>query len=621
VVAVGATALLATALSLAITQRSSSAPASPFRHLRLGLSAPVYPLTPLREGTLWNRLVVSGALHMPLIASRPRDGAPAPALARAWSVTDSGFTLGVGLTRGLRWHDGPPVTARDVAFSLPYLAAQGHHPFLARYLARVDTVSRDSILLRFRVPVALHGIHWLVDTPVLPRHIWSTVARADTFSGPDALVGCGPFRLGWVDVDRRGATLLRAGDFPRPIGVDGVSFVQRGSADSLVDDLRHDRLDAVATFGEPLPGPVIQSLMQGRSTVRLLSTAYAGIAYAIRFSARDGLGAHRTFRTAVASALDFDALARALATPLARRPALSLTPSAAWSASPSASAWKTDVRSAHAALSSLGLADRDGDGIREGRNGERFTLMIGAAPGCERAARHVALALRMVGLRVRVVPPDTVPEPPLSVIPITPFSALLAGYPDVAAGPFTHGEERDPDYLRRVQGAVEAPDEGSQREALAALQDYDADQLPVLALAWDDIVVPVSGRHFGGWSVSSTQGIPHMDLWSELTPLPPPPPLRWPAPSLLFVAGLALGLSFALLRTTAAQPRMAGALALRLGHVLALQPGLLRRAAARGEARRERRRGARERRRVVMTLPPGRERRRGSRERRRGGGR
>jgi len=613
-VAVGATALVATSLTLGLT--SSSGPSSPFRHLRLGTTVPVYPLTPLREGTLWNRLVASGALHMPVLASRTRDGAPAPALARAWTVTDSGYTLALGVTRGLRWHDGPAVTARDLAFTLPYLAAQGRQPFLARYLARVDTVGPDSVLVRYTAPVAVHSVDWLVDTPVLPRHIWSAVARADTFSGAAALVGCGPFRLGWVDLDRRGATLLRAGDFPHPVGVDGVSFIHRESADSLVDDLRRGRLDALATFGATLPAPLIQDLMEGGGPVRLVSSAYAGVARALVFSAR-GLGAHRTFRTAIASALDFGSLARSVATPLARRPALSFTPSAAWSAAPSGDAWKGDLRGAHAALSSLGLTDRDGDGIREGLDGKPFTLVIEAAPGCERTAGQVARMLRGVRLRARVQAQGSTTDPPITVVEVPASSAALAGYPEVAAfGPFTHGDERDPDYLERVKRVIQSPDEGSQREALALLQEYNAEELPLLALAWDDIVVPVSERRFGGWSVSSTQGIPHGDLWGEIAPLPPPPPLRWPPPSLLFVSGLALALAFMLLQTLA-RARTAGTSLVRLGHALALQPGVLRRAAARGEGGRERRRGGRDRRRIVMAIPPERERRRGARERRR----
>src|SRR5262249_57303424 len=102
---------------------------------------------------------------------------------------------------------------------------------------------------RHSVGVGARGVEWLIAVRVLPRHIWGAVARADTFSGAMALVGCGPFRLGWVDVDRRGATLLRAGDFPRPVDVDGVTFSHRGAADSLVDDLRRGRLDPGATFG------------------------------------------------------------------------------------------------------------------------------------------------------------------------------------------------------------------------------------------------------------------------------------------------------------------------------------------------------------------------------------
>ncbi|MFW6090178.1 MAG: ABC transporter substrate-binding protein, partial [Gemmatimonadota bacterium] len=42
---------------------------------------------------------------------------PLPYLARAWSFDDDSLSVTFELARGLTWHDGEPVTARDVEFT------------------------------------------------------------------------------------------------------------------------------------------------------------------------------------------------------------------------------------------------------------------------------------------------------------------------------------------------------------------------------------------------------------------------------------------------------------------------------------------------------------------------
>src|SRR6266850_5074110 len=43
---------------------------------------------------------------------------PQPYLARAWRWSDGGRRLTLALRRDVRWHDGHPTTARDVAWTL-----------------------------------------------------------------------------------------------------------------------------------------------------------------------------------------------------------------------------------------------------------------------------------------------------------------------------------------------------------------------------------------------------------------------------------------------------------------------------------------------------------------------
>jgi peptide/nickel transport system substrate-binding protein len=541
-----ALAALVAASLLALSAQLLGHGGQPAASPRIGVTQPLEPLSPLAAGTVWSRLVPSGAVQVPLLVAGMRDAAPAPALAAAWSIQDSARTLGLRLAPGFRWHDGPPVGPGDVAFSLAYLAGQGCHPFLNRFLARADSTGPESVTVRFRESVAVDALHWLVDTPVLPRHVWQGVARADTFRGARALVGCGPFRFAALRPGGREALLTRADSCPGPVRLGGLRLVRAVALDSLVAAVQAGELDAVATFGQPLPATLSAPLVASRGRLRVLCTPFAGVPVALVFDQRSRWGGTRAFRAAVASALDFGSLARAIATPLARQPAASLTPPIAFGAAPGGT-WGGSPTGARAGLASLGLVDRDGDGYREDASGRAPELRVLASARTRAAAEQVSRALAGLELRARVqvVPAERLPVAAatgdfalvVTVIPAT--SAVLAGYPDLAQdGPFTHGSVRDPDYLRRVDRAVHAVDPASHRAALAALQAYNAEQLPALALAWDDLVVPVSDRRFVGWSASAAQGLPHWQLWAQLEPLPAPPGLRAPATAWVLLAGL-----------------------------------------------------------------------------------
>ena len=59
----------------------------------------------------------------PLLTTDPRDGSLRPGLAESWLVTDGGAKIVLRLRDGLRFSDGSPLTAADVAFSLSRVAS------------------------------------------------------------------------------------------------------------------------------------------------------------------------------------------------------------------------------------------------------------------------------------------------------------------------------------------------------------------------------------------------------------------------------------------------------------------------------------------------------------------
>lgn len=113
------------------------------------------------------------------------------------AATDS--ELRVRLRTGLRWSDGDPLGAADVAFSWNAVCDPANHAWLAPACAGVDSVSRDgpsAVSFRLHEPAAAATLRSaLADLFILPAHRLQGAGAGwnSFFAAPD--VASGPFRL------------------------------------------------------------------------------------------------------------------------------------------------------------------------------------------------------------------------------------------------------------------------------------------------------------------------------------------------------------------------------------------------------------------------------------------
>ncbi|MDD5207284.1 MAG: ABC transporter substrate-binding protein, partial [Desulfobacterales bacterium] len=118
-----------------------------------------------------------------------------PALADSWSFDPGKLAFTFRLNPKAKWHDGRPVTAQDVAFSLEYYK---RHPYS---WISVDSVDRSVAEGFHTVTVYLSKPYspFLSDIggtmPVLPKHIWEKVENPMSFDDPKAFIGSGPYRF------------------------------------------------------------------------------------------------------------------------------------------------------------------------------------------------------------------------------------------------------------------------------------------------------------------------------------------------------------------------------------------------------------------------------------------
>jgi peptide/nickel transport system substrate-binding protein len=178
------------------------------------------------------------------------DLVPRPALALRWEVLDSGARYRFHLRRGVRWHDGQPFTASDVAFTFQELLLKYHartRASLGSVLRAVTAIDDSTVEFHFKRPYAplLQQLD-VVEAPIAPRHIYegSDPLRNRANVAP---VGTGPFRFQSYQMDRE-IRLARNGEYfggaPKlehlvlrviPDGGTAVLALERGEVDWLFD--------------------------------------------------------------------------------------------------------------------------------------------------------------------------------------------------------------------------------------------------------------------------------------------------------------------------------------------------------------------------------------------------
>ena len=159
------------------------------------------------------------------------DGSLVPVLAESYAVSGDGTVYTFTLRADAAFHDGTPVTADDVVFTVEKVQDPGlKSPMYANW-ANVRAEAADPRTVRFTLPEPYAP--FLEDTTlgILPLHIWRNVTNEEFPFSPYATrpVGAGPFAVDRVRTDAEGVITrysLSAFDeyaLGRPY-LDGISF-------------------------------------------------------------------------------------------------------------------------------------------------------------------------------------------------------------------------------------------------------------------------------------------------------------------------------------------------------------------------------------------------------------
>lgn len=188
-------------------------------------------VTPLTARTRAERTLV-GLLFSGLTRLGP-DGLPRPDLAASWASSEGGKVWTFRIRPDARWHDGTPVTAADVVFTVAALKDPDAPGPAAASWAEVTARAVDDLTVRFSLTTPLAAMPEAASQPLLPAHLLGEVPVAQLASDPfnEHPIGTGPYALEALDVDVAylESTALHPPEPPSSPGADALATMGPGS--------------------------------------------------------------------------------------------------------------------------------------------------------------------------------------------------------------------------------------------------------------------------------------------------------------------------------------------------------------------------------------------------------
>jgi len=234
---------------------------------------------------------------------RGADGRFVGCLADSWDVSSDGLLADFRLNPHAKWHDGRPVTAEDVAFTIAYMR---RHPYSfadVSPIASVQVEAADRLRMTLKRPYAPFLANLAGSVPILPRHVYAGIEDPLRFSAPEAAIGSGPFVFKSYDrAQKRYLFQAHVGYHRGRVAADELALLEMSppaAAKGLIDGI----VDMASDID---PAQVEALTAHGIGIVRYSSY----LAYRLQFNTRKPPLSDPVVRRSIASAIDREALIR-----------------------------------------------------------------------------------------------------------------------------------------------------------------------------------------------------------------------------------------------------------------------------------------------------------------------
>ncbi|MDO8524383.1 MAG: ABC transporter substrate-binding protein [bacterium] len=128
-------------------------------------------------------------------------------LIQDYSIKDQGKTYEITLRDGLLWHDGKPLTADDVIFTINLIQNPEYQSPLRVKWAGILIEKISSKTVSFKLPKQYAGFSETLTVKILPKHIFENVSPQNlplSLVSEEYLIGSGPFKIKKITHEQNG---------------------------------------------------------------------------------------------------------------------------------------------------------------------------------------------------------------------------------------------------------------------------------------------------------------------------------------------------------------------------------------------------------------------------------
>ncbi|MGI9252261.1 MAG: ABC transporter substrate-binding protein [Thermomicrobiales bacterium] len=460
-----------------------------------------------------------GLIFEGLVGSSPTDGQPIPGIADSWERAADGQTYTFHLNPNAAWHDGEPLTADDVIFSLE---AQLNPETGSQYTSSVEAaVASYKKIDDHTVEIVSDGprANFLFDLvlPVMPKHIWESVPAAEwaadpgsTGQDPARVIGSGPFKfVEWEQGDH--ATVERndaywdtlTGHVPN---LDRFTLQVFPDETTLIQALKTGQIDATTS----VPPAEVEGLKaEDTLQVAVYPTFDFGFYYMNLDPDKTKLFQDHQVREALLRALDRQAINDNIFLGLGEvAVGTQSLLSTAYAPDKIENPYTFDVEAAKKLMDEAGWVDSNNDGVRE-KDGEPFTFQMTYTEGVatyEQLLPYLQQQWREIGVDMQ---PNPVPFPTLldTLLESKDYGMALLGFswsadPDQKAmfacdqydGGFNTGKYCNPEYDKIAYAADKELDAAKRLEMLTEASQMVWNDLPIGILRFGEDVSAATTR-------------------------------------------------------------------------------------------------------------------------------
>lgn len=485
-------------------------------------------------------MLASGTSEPPLVY-QDTNGDYHPLLAEF--KTEDAVNWTYTIVNGMKWDDGEPVSAEDILFTLQYEDSAGSANFTdqtdsdgkttkAIYTGYELSEDKMSITLTLASPNP-RALSNMTSFRVMPKHIYE---GKDNVSEAEARIGCGPYMFEAFDKNAGTITFTLNPYYPQTPNVEKIVYRIFSNEDTMYMALQSHDIDMTWNYSQGVSATYLD-VLSGSDSVTLESVPAGNAPAVLVFNNAEGIFTDKNLRKAVSCALDYNAFKTYFGSTYAQTPNSGFAPPATLGYKDTP-ALKTDLETAEKYMAEAGYTKKNEDGFYVNADGQVLSFALTVNSGKENHVGYAELVktnLEALGIKVDL---EILDKAAYNAKTSNKFSdnnismdAAIFGYTSAGMGMgnglgsiYVDGTHKvqggaqvfDPAFQEIMTEIQQAKDLEQYKAAAGKLQDFYAEELPIIALYWDNLMYAHSSK-YDNVTIDYTFGLSNVINWFTIT--------------------------------------------------------------------------------------------------------